>query len=456
VMTAFGSHCEMNAPVVENSFFIALANSTFTIVNCVCTVAIVGYVSSIEGDYRVYAGPSLLFGVFPAALSTVPGGIHWVRFFFLNLILLGLCSSFVLIEGMTTMILDSPSFNSNNTSDRRNIGYSKAKQRVAVLVVCLVGFAGGLVYTAVDTGLIFMDTVDFYMNYVVLFLGFCKALSVGWIVGMKKQVEALGNRWNIVYMYFGTTFGSFLFASLVWFGVKGDTFWLGFISLIVIYGSGMGYCLSNLKTLVDDDTSVSMTSLRTELLMGNVLELRSQLEASSTLEGYMYIPWIWAFLMKHVIPQVLLLLFFNLFFAQTDYGTISFGNYNGYTTWPYQFVGVSAALLVFGMVFVGVLTSKIYDFLIDPTTVVLTKSGTWVGERNNTNHQNDQDNTGVAVEMEETISNNNDSDSNRVPNQGESNVNYTNMENVEKQFEENSNNDDTATSKQAIDDAVLA
>ena len=101
--------------------------------------------------------------------------------------------------------------------------------------------------------------------------------------------------------------------------MKGDTFWLGFISLIVIYGSGMGYCLSNLKTLVDDDTSVSMKSLRNELLMGNVLELRSDLESSS-IDGYMYIPWIWAFLMKHFIPQVLLILFFNLFFAQTDYG----------------------------------------------------------------------------------------------------------------------------------------
>jgi len=301
-----------------------------------------------------------------------------------------------------------------------------------VLVVCLVGFAGGLLYTAVDTGLLFMDTVDFYLNYVVLFLGFCKALSVGWISGMKKQVEALGNRWNIVYMYFGTTFGSFLFASLVWFGVKGDTFWLGFISLIVIYGSGMGYCLSNLMTLVDDDTSVSMKSLRNELLMGNVLELRSDLKSSS-IDGYMYIPWIWAFLMKHFIPQVLLILFFNLFFAQTDYGTISFGNYNGYETWPYQFVGVSAALLVFGMVFLGVLTSKIYDFLIDPTTVVLTKSGTWVGENNN----NDED----FVEMKDTTSNNN-SDSSSSPNQGESNVNYTNMENVEKQLEDS--NDTTS------------
>ena len=107
-------------------------------------------------------------------------------------------------------------------------------------------------------------------------------------------------------------------------------------------------------------------------------------------------------------------------------------------------MGVSAALLVFGMVFLGVLTSKIYDFLIDPTTVVLTKSGTWIGENNNNN--NDED----FVEMKDTTSNNN-SDSSSSPNQGESNVNYTNMENVEKQLEDIND----TTSKKAIG-AVMA
>lgn len=45
-------------------------------------------------------------------------------------------------------------------------------------------------------------------------------------------------------------------------------------------------------------------------------------------------------------------------------GSIDFGNYNGYLTWPYQVVGVSSALLVFGIVFFGVLDSRLFDFLI--------------------------------------------------------------------------------------------
>jgi hypothetical protein len=104
---------------------------------------------------------------------------------------------------------------------------------------------------------------------------------------------------------------------MVWFGVKGETFWLGLISLLVIYGSGVAYCLHNLNSLVDEDNSVSMKFLRNELIMGNILELRQELEASVG-----YIPWIWALLMKHAVPQILLVLFFNLFFAKTDYGEI--------------------------------------------------------------------------------------------------------------------------------------
>jgi len=300
-MTAFGSHCDKNAPAVENAFIIAVANSAFSILSGVCLFAVMGYITSQEGDFRVYAGPSLLFGAYPAALSTIPGGLHWVRFLFLNLILLGLNSAFALVEAVASLVLDSQ--------------YGHAVSRpIVVSVICGVGFLGGLLYTT-DAGLLFLDTIDFYVNFAVLFLGFCKALSAGWIYGMKRQVEHLGNRWNIVYAYFGTTFGSFLFASLVWFGVKGETFWLGFMSLIVIYGSGVAYCLHNLKNLVDEDKSVSMKFLRNELLMGNVLELRAELATSVG-----YLPWIWAFLMKHVIPQILLVLFFNLFFAKTDYG----------------------------------------------------------------------------------------------------------------------------------------
>ena len=304
-MTAFGSHCDRNAPAVENAFIIAIANSAFSILSGACLFGVMGYMTTEEADFRVNAGPSLLFGVYPAALSTIPGGLHWVRFLFFNLILLGLDSAFALVEAVASIVSDS------------QYGDLISKQQI-IASICALGFAIGLLYTT-DAGLLFLDTIDFYVNFAVLFLGFCKALTAGWIYGMKKQVENLGNRWNIVYAYFCTTFGGFLFASLVWFGVKGETFWLGLLSLIWIYGSGVAYCLHNLQQLVNEDKGLSMKFLRNELLMGNILELRKELS-----ESVGYVPWIWAFLMKHAIPQILLVLFFNLFFAKTDYGKYGF------------------------------------------------------------------------------------------------------------------------------------
>ena len=130
-MTAFGSHCDKNAPAVENAFIIALSNSIFSILSGVCLFAVIGFTQGQEQDFRVYAGPSLLFGAYPAALSTIPGGLHWVRFLFLNLILLGLDSAFALVEGVSSLVEDS------------QYGHLVEK-RIVVSVICTIGFLGGL------------------------------------------------------------------------------------------------------------------------------------------------------------------------------------------------------------------------------------------------------------------------------------------------------------------------
>jgi hypothetical protein len=299
-MTAFGSHCNRDAPAFENAFIIAVSNSGFSIISGFCLFAILGYLAILEGDFRVHTGPAFLFAAYPAALSTISGGLHWVRLLFLSLVMLGLDSAFALVESAASLVEDS------------QFGNAVPSKGILVAVLCVIGFLGGLVYTT-DAGLIFLDTVDYYVNFAVLFLGFCKALSAGWIYGMGKQMDKLG--YSLVYGYFGATFGGLLFASLVWFGVKGSSFWFGLLCFLVIYGFGLAYCWSILKTLVNDEKGVEMKELVLELTMGNILQLRKELEASVG-----YIPWIWAFLMKHVVPQTLLVLFFNLFFAKTDYG----------------------------------------------------------------------------------------------------------------------------------------
>jgi hypothetical protein len=299
-MTAFGSHCNRDAPAFENAFIIAVSDSGFSIISGFCLFAILGYLAILEGDFRVHTGPAFLFAAYPAALSTISGGLHWVRLLFLSLVMLGLDSAFALVESAASLVEDS------------QFGNAVPSKGILVAVLCVIGFLGGLVYTT-DAGLIFLDTVDYYVNFAVLFLGFCKALSAGWIYGMGKQMDKLG--YSLVYGYFGATFGGLLFASLVWFGVKGSSFWFGLLCFLVIYGFGLAYCWSILKTLVNDEKGVEMKELVLELTMGNILQLRKELEASVG-----YIPWIWAFLMKHVVPQTLLVLFFNLFFAKTDYG----------------------------------------------------------------------------------------------------------------------------------------
>lgn len=303
-MTAFGSHCDRDAPAVENSFIIAVSNSGFSIISGFCLFAILGYLALLEGEFRIHTGPAFLFGAYPAALSTIPGGIHWVRLLFLSLVMLGLDSAFALVEAAASLVEDS------------QYGNAVPSKGILIAVICVVGFLGGLMYTT-DAGLIFVDTIDYYVNFAVLFLGFFKALSAGWIYGMGKQMDQLG--YSVVYGYFGATFGGLLFASMVAFGVKNSSFWFGLLWFLAIYGCGLAYCWNRLKTLVKEEEGFTTKDLILELTMGNILHLRSELEAVT---GYM--PWIWAFLMKHVVPQSLLVLLLNLFFAKNAYGAFSF------------------------------------------------------------------------------------------------------------------------------------
>jgi SNF family Na+-dependent transporter len=346
VMTAFGSHCEKNAPAVENALVIAIANSTFSVLSGLCIFAILGYLSTVEMDFRVDAGPAFLFGAYPAALSTIPGGIWWVRFLFFNLILLGLDSAFAMVEGVVSVIEDS--------------SYNVLPKRTLVSLICGCGFLCGLMYTT-DAALEFLDVIDFYVNFVVLFLGFCKSFSAGWIYGLGEQIRVLG--FNVVYAYMASTFGSILLASLVWFGVAGNTAALGFFCLFVVYGSGIYYCWNKMKENVNIVEGRTMESMRHTLLMSNIVSLKDELSTSIG-----YIPNAWAVVMKHVIPQVLLVLFFNLAFAKTDAGNFQFGDYKGYSGWPFQFLGVCCVLLVFGIVIVGLAKTDIFKGFVDAGT----------------------------------------------------------------------------------------
>ncbi len=293
IMTAFGSHCEPHSPASENSAVIAASNSFFSFIAGFAVFGSLGYLKEYEGaedmEDVIAAGPALLFGAYPAVFSTLPGGIFWIRLFYFNLFLLGVDSAFALSEALLTVVKDS-------------IIGSSFSQKCIVGVMISCGCLSSVIYST-DSGLIFLDTVDFYVNFIMILIGFSKAFSAGWIYGLQDQIDTFGEK--IVYTFMISTFGSLLLASLCWFTL-GATL-TGILVLILSYGGGIALCYQDLERLQIDLPETTTSSSLFHLYMNNVIELTSELE---TTVGP--IPKVWPYLLKHFIPQVLLLLFVNL------------------------------------------------------------------------------------------------------------------------------------------------
>jgi SNF family Na+-dependent transporter len=104
----------------------------------------------------------------------------------------------VLVEGMVSIIDDS--------------SYNILSKCALVATICTIGFLCSQLYTR-DAALHFLDVIDFYVNFIILFAGFCKSFLAGWIYGLGKQMKSLGC--SLVYAYLESTFSLLLLVSLV-------------------------------------------------------------------------------------------------------------------------------------------------------------------------------------------------------------------------------------------------
>lgn len=105
IMTAYGSYCKRTEePAFMNSCVIALSNSLFSFIAGFAVFAAIGHLSHLAdvdvGSIK-FTSFDLVFGTWPVVLATLPGGIHWVRLLFFNLILLGIDSAFSFAEAVS-------------------------------------------------------------------------------------------------------------------------------------------------------------------------------------------------------------------------------------------------------------------------------------------------------------------------------------------------------------------
>ena len=297
-----------------------------------------------------YASFGLVFGSWPVALGTLPGGEHWIRLFFVMLFLLGIDSAFSFMEGFLTVLQDTKLCHNVN-------------RKLLSLGIALLAFLLSLMY-ATDAGLIWLDTIDYYINFVMLLVGGFECFAAGWIYKIEDQIERLGA--NVVFTYIGTTYGAVILACALWFGLSNtdDAVWAGFVGLVGFYAIGMTFVtfLMRKKKLTDD--SLTFRGMYWDLMMKNVMELRSDL---SGVVGFM--PGAWAFLVKHFIPPVILILFALNCDTEivVDGETVKkFGHYEGYPFKPYQILGILTVVFA-GFLFLSSLVfPRMYDALQKP------------------------------------------------------------------------------------------
>lgn len=106
--TAYASYNSQFASAVSDSIIIVLSNSLYEVVAAFIAFGVVGYLDLMPSDQAEPMGTySLGFLTYPVAIDQMPAPWLWALLFFLTLILLGISSSYAMIDGLVTITCDS-------------------------------------------------------------------------------------------------------------------------------------------------------------------------------------------------------------------------------------------------------------------------------------------------------------------------------------------------------------
>jgi SNF family Na+-dependent transporter len=190
-------------------------------------------------DHSKLSGPGLAFVVYPKAIAMFKPRWTAIVFgviFFITLLSLGIDSAFSLVEAITAAIADAV--------HRRQIVVNHS---ILALIVCVAGFAEGLIY-ATDGGLYILDIVDHYINnFGLVFVALMQAIAVGWFFNIEEHRNyinsttslQIGKWWNISVRYVAPAALLYLFGSQMFIDLRtpyeGYPFWAQLIGWSVFF-----------------------------------------------------------------------------------------------------------------------------------------------------------------------------------------------------------------------------
>lgn len=138
---------------MQDSFIICLCNATFEFVAAFAVFGVVGYLGLQPGEEEL-GSFSLGFLTFPVAIEQMPGAPVWAVLFFLTLMLLGISSSFAMLDAVVTLLCDS------------SLGRKVSHFKIATGVV-IFSFLLSLMYDT-EFGYALLTAIDAQVNNIVL------------------------------------------------------------------------------------------------------------------------------------------------------------------------------------------------------------------------------------------------------------------------------------------------
>ncbi|KAG4441874.1 hypothetical protein IFR05_002675 [Cadophora sp. M221] len=177
--TSYASYNSEYANAVQDALIIGCSNSLFEIFAAFAVFGVVGFLGRRPDPENPLSSFQVGFLTYPEAVVQMPGANFWAILFFFTLMLLGISSSFALLESIVTMITDSP------------MG-KKVSRPIISTVAVIVTFLLSLMYCT-EFGFYLLDAVDTWINYLALFfVVWCEVVSVTMIYRYKDVVNQVG------------------------------------------------------------------------------------------------------------------------------------------------------------------------------------------------------------------------------------------------------------------------